>query len=191
MCRAFSGNVWYNNLLNIGSLIMTLIERADLFANVAHASIGQKRKYSGVDYIVHPRRVSAIVADNGGTEDMIAAALLHDVLEDTQVTGEMIAEVFGWKIHKLVVELTDVSKPEDGNRSKRKAMDAKKLSEVSKEAQIIKLADLIDNSDDIEANDPSFAKVFLKEKAHLIKIMTKVHDHALYPVAVGVVNGGK
>ena len=169
---------------------MNIIEKADLFASTAHAAIGQKRKYTNVDYIVHPRRVSKIVADNGGTDDMIAAALLHDVLEDTQVTGELIAEVFGWKIHKLVVELTDISKPEDGNRAKRKAMDAKKLSKVSKEAQIIKLADLIDNSDDIEANDPSFAKVFLKEKADLIKTMTKVHDHALYHVAVGVVNRG-
>ena len=169
---------------------MNIIEKADLFASVAHAAIGQKRKYTKVDYIVHPRRVSKIVAEHGGTDDMIAAALLHDVLEDTQVTSDLIAEVFGWKIHKLVVELTDISKPEDGNRAKRKAMDAKKLGKVSREAQVIKLADLIDNSDDIEANDPSFAKVFLKEKAHLIKTMTKVHDHALYHVAVGVVNGG-
>jgi (p)ppGpp synthase/HD superfamily hydrolase len=169
---------------------MNLIEKADLFATVAHASIGQKRKYSGVDYIVHPRRVSAIVADNGGTEDMIAAALLHDVLEDTHVTGEMIAETFGWKIHKLVVELTDSSRPEDGNRAKRKGIDADRLGTVSQDAQIIKLADLIDNSDDIEANDPSFAKVFLKEKAHLLKVMDKVHKHALYPVAIGAVKGG-
>jgi (p)ppGpp synthase/HD superfamily hydrolase len=122
---------------------------------------------------------------------MIAAALLHDVLEDTYVTSEMIAEEFGWKIHKLVVELTDVSKPEDGNRAKRKAIDAERLSQASRDAQIVKLADLIDNSDDIEANDPSFAKVFLKEKAHLISVMDKVHLHPLYPIALGVVNGGK
>jgi (p)ppGpp synthase/HD superfamily hydrolase len=170
---------------------MDVIQKADLFASVAHAAIGQKRKYSGVDYIVHPRRVSKIVADAGGTDDMIAAALLHDVLEDTYVTSEMIAEEFGWKIHKLVVELTDISKPEDGNRAKRKAKDAEKLSFASREAQIVKLADLIDNSDDIEANDPKFAKVFLKEKAHLIKVMDKVHDHPLFEVAQGVVNGGK
>ena len=47
---------------------MDVIQKADLFASVAHAAIGQKRKYSGVDYIVHPRRVSKIVADAGGTE---------------------------------------------------------------------------------------------------------------------------
>jgi hypothetical protein len=91
----------------------------------------------------------------------------------------------------LVVELTDVSKPEDGNRAKRKAIDAERLSQASRDAQIVKLADLIDNSDDIEANDPSFAKVFLKEKAHLISVMDKVHLHPLYPIALGVVNGGK
>ena len=170
---------------------MDVIQKADLFASVAHAAIGQKRKYSGVDYIVHPRRVSKMVADYEGTDEMIAAALLHDVLEDTYVTSEMIAEEFGWKIHKLVVELTDVSKPEDGNRAKRKAIDAERLSQASRDAQIVKLADLIDNSDDIEANDPSFAKVFLKEKAHLVSVMDKVHLHPLYPIALGVVNGGK
>ena len=59
---------------------MDVIQKADLFASVAHAAIGQKRKYSGVDYIVHPRRVSKIVADAGCTEDMIAAALLLSLI---------------------------------------------------------------------------------------------------------------
>ena len=62
------------------STVFAFSKQPDI-ASVAHAAIGQKRKYSGVDYIVHPRGVSAIVADNGGTDDMIAAALLHDVLD--------------------------------------------------------------------------------------------------------------
>ena len=70
-------------------------------------------------------------------------ALLHDTVEDTNVTREQIAEEFGWKIFKLVVELTDVTKPEDGNRATRKAIEAKRLGMASKEAQTIKLADLL------------------------------------------------
>ena len=46
---------------------MTLIEKAQLFATVAHAAVGQKRKYSGDDYIVHPVRVARIVKEHGGT----------------------------------------------------------------------------------------------------------------------------
>ena len=80
---------------------MTIVEKADLFASVAHGAIGQKRKYSHDDYIVHPRRVAKTVTDIGGTDDMIAAALLHDVIEDTAITGPMIMEAFGASIFKL------------------------------------------------------------------------------------------
>jgi|TARA_B110000908_G_scaffold132428_1_gene155905 (p)ppGpp synthase/HD superfamily hydrolase len=168
---------------------MTIVEKADLFASVAHGAIGQKRKYSHDDYIVHPRRVAKTVTDIGGTDDMIAAALLHDVIEDTAITGPMIMEAFGASIFKLVVELTDVSKPEDGNRKVRKNIDATRLSFASRDAQIIKLADLIDNSNDIEANDPNFSKVFLKEKAHLLDVMDKVHDHELQSIARANIGG--
>ena len=57
-----------------------------MFATAAHAAIGQKRKYSGDDYIVHPARVASIVTRHGGTDEMIAAAWLHDTVEDTDVS---------------------------------------------------------------------------------------------------------
>ena len=166
---------------------MDIIQKAKLFATVAHAAVGQKRKYSGDDYIVHPIRVARLVKEHGGTDEMIAAALLHDVIEDTHVSPALIAEEFGWVVFKLVLELTDTSKPEDGNRAVRKGIDAKRLGMASEQAQIIKLADLIDNSADIVANDPSFAKVFLKEKANLLDIMTKVQTHSLHAIALGAV----
>ncbi len=161
---------------------MHIIDKADMYADICHKAVGQKRKYTGVDYIEHPRRVANIVAKYGNDE-MVAAALLHDVLEDTEVTSEHLKKVFGEEITKLVEELTDVSKPEDGNRAKRKAIDAEKINKISKEAQIIKLADLIDNSNDIKRNDPNFAKIFLEEKEKLLEVMTKVHDHPLFSQA--------
>jgi hypothetical protein len=164
---------------------MNLIDKADMYADIAHKAVGQKRKYTGVEYIEHPRRVANIVAKYGNDE-MIAAALLHDVLEDTKVTSKHLRKVFGEKVTELVEELTDASKPEDGNRAKRKAIDAEKISKVSEEAQIIKLADLIDNSNDIKRNDPNFAKIFLEEKEKLLEIMTKVHDHPLFSEAKGI-----
>jgi (p)ppGpp synthase/HD superfamily hydrolase len=158
---------------------MTLQEKARVFALAAHTAIGQKRKYSGEHYIVHPERVARTVAKFGGTEEMIAAAYLHDILEDTQIEETFIFAEFGPEVCDLVVELTDVSKPEDGNRATRKGIDADRLGKVSEQAQIIKLADLLDNSEDILANDPSFAKVFLKEKENILDKMTKVKDHPL------------
>ena len=69
-----------------------------------------------------------------------------------------ITREFGPKIAKLVVELTDVSKPEDGNRKTRKAIDRDKLAGVSAEAQTIKYADLTSNGRDIGQNDPKLRK---------------------------------
>ena len=63
--------------------MMELISKALKFSTAAHAAVGQKRKYTGEDYIVHPIAVSEIVAAFGGSKEMVAAALLHDTLEDT------------------------------------------------------------------------------------------------------------
>lgn len=162
---------------------MDIVEKARIFATAAHAAVGQKRKYSGDDYIVHPARVADMVTEAGGSPQMIAAAWLHDVIEDTAVTGPQILSEFGPTVFKFVLELTDTSKPEDGNRATRKAIDARRLSFASPEAQEIKLADLIDNSQDIVHNDPSFARVFLKEKAQLLEVMTRANTSPLWDQA--------
>ena len=150
---------------------LTTIQRAELFAQQAHKD--HKRKYTGDPYYVHLDEVRNIVKGAGGSEDMQAAALLHDTVEDTSVTSADIMKEFGPSIAKLVVELTDISKPEDGNRATRKAMDRDKLAGASAEAQTIKYADLISNGKDIMQNDPKFAKVYMKEKADLLRVMKK------------------
>jgi (p)ppGpp synthase/HD superfamily hydrolase len=152
---------------------MTLVDTARIFATAAHAATGQKRKYTGEDYIVHPAEVAAIVASLAdATDEMIAAAWLHDVLEDTGVTPDQMREVFGDKVTELVLWLTDVSQPGDGNRSTRKAIDRQHSASAPADAQTIKLADLISNTRSITEHDPDFAKVYLKEKAMLLDVMT-------------------
>ena len=148
-----------------------VISRAEKFAQEAHKD--HKRKYTGLPYYTHLDEVRNIVKRAGGSIEMQAAALLHDTIEDTPITEQDIRKEFGAKIAKLVVELTDVSKPEDGNRATRKAIDRDKLAGVSAEAQTIKYADLISNGKDIGKNDPKFAKVYHKEKSELLKVMTK------------------
>src|SRR5688572_2066454 len=97
-----------------------LESRARGFAERAHAAIGQRRKYTGEPYIVHPIAVAELVRSVPHTPEMIAAALLHDVVEDTPVTLAQIEAEFGPVVADLVDWLTDVSRPADGKRQVRK-----------------------------------------------------------------------
>lgn len=155
---------------------MSLVSQASYFAAGAHAAVGQKRKYSGEDYIHHPARVAALVRSAARhTDAVIAAAWLHDVVEDTQVTLEQINRHFGDEVEALVEQLTDPSKPSDGNRAARRAIDREHTSRASPEAKTIKLADLIDNSSSILNADDSFAKVYMAEKRLLLEVLTEGH----------------
>ena len=153
--------------------MMNTVERAKVFATAAHAAVGQTRKYTGEPYVVHPMEVASLVESVGGTEAMVAAALLHDVLEDTGVTVDVLEEQFGSEVADLVLWLTDVSKPNDGNRSTRKALDRQHSAAAPAAAQTVKVADLISNTRSIVAHDPGFAKVYLEEKRLLLEVLTR------------------
>lgn len=156
----------------------TLVERARVFATAAHAAVGQRRKYTDEPYIVHPAEVAAIVAAAGGTDEMVAAAFLHDVVEDTQVTHQDILDEFGSEVAELVGWLTDVSCPEDGNREVRKALDRAHSAAAPAAAQTVKVADLISNTKTIVQFGGGFAKVYLAEKRLLLEVLTRA-DPAL------------
>lgn len=149
------------------------------FAMVAHASVQQIRKYTGEPYIVHPVEVADIMRVHGGTVNQMAAALLHDVVEDTPVTPLEIVAHFGTDISALVMWLTDVSTPEDGNRATRKGMDRQHSIAAPAEAQSVKVADLISNSNSIIKYDPNFAVTFMREKALLLKGLKKADKKLL------------
>lgn len=153
---------------------MTLVEKARVFATAAHAAVAQLRKYTNEPYIVHPAEVASIVATvPDATDEMIAAAWLHDVVEDTGVTLELVRAEFGDKVADLVGWLTDVSRPDHGNRAARKAVDRAHSAAAPAEAQTVKLADLISNTKSIMAHDEKFAKTYLEEKRLLLDVMNK------------------
>ena len=162
-----------------------LIDFACEFAIEAHGS--QLRKYTSEPYINHPISVARLVASVTDDCEIISAALLHDVIEDTAVTFNEIKNAgFGLSIAKLVNEVTDVSRPSDGNRAHRKRLDLEHLSKASKRAKTIKLADLIDNSSSICKHDERFAKVYMQEKEALLDVL-KDGDPELYSQASKIV----
>jgi (p)ppGpp synthase/HD superfamily hydrolase len=161
--------------------------RALEFARAAHASIGHMRKYTGEPYIVHPIAVAEIVRSVPHTPEMIAAAYLHDVVEDTPVTLDEIRAEFGDEVAELVDWLTDVSKPGDGNRRTRKAIDLEHTAKAPPAAKTIKLADLIDNSLAIAKHDRGFWPVYRREKRALLEVL-KDGDKALWERAAAAAN---
>ena len=170
---------------------MDIVRKAQVYAMAAHAAVGQKRKYTGEPYIVHPAEVASIVASvPGATPDMVAAAWLHDVIEDTGCTFTDVHMAFGIDIAVMVNWLTDVSRPEDGNRARRKAIDREHTAQAPAEVQTIKLADLISNSRSIMQHDPEFARVYLEEKRLLLEVLTRgdreLHARASEFVMAGV-----
>ncbi len=163
---------------------MSNLMRAQAFCIAAHCAVGQKRKYTGEDYYLHPIQVAELIQEHATTftEEMIIAAHLHDVVEDTQVELSIIARQFGSVVASYVEQLTDVSRPEDGNRAARKAIDLAHTALASPQAQTIKLADLISNTRSIVERDPVFAVTYLAEKRKILEVL-KDGDPNLYRIA--------
>ena len=132
-----------------------------VFATEAHE--GQVRKYTGVPYITHPISVGFIIASVRwftNDQDVIAAGILHDVLEDTDRTVEDIFELCNQRVTDFVEDVTDISKLSDGNRKYRKKIEIEHLAVAPPESKTIKLADILDNAPGIIKYDPEFAKVW-------------------------------
>lgn len=150
-----------------------LIQRARDFATHAHQRIDHRRKYSGQPYEMHLAAVAALVASVTDDPETIAAAWLHDVVEDTTVTFDDLRRAFGTPVQQLVEELTDTSRPSQGNRAARKDIDRRHLGAASPRGQTVKLADLIDNCDDITRHDQRFARVYLQEMEALLAVLVR------------------
>ena len=147
---------------------------------------GQVRKYTNEPYILHPVAVAEIISSVTLEKDMIRAALLHDVVEDTSLTLDFLRRYFNDRVAILVEDLTDVSTPGDGNRKVRKQMDLEHTAIASPDAKTIKLADLIHNTSSILRYDPHFAVLYMKEKKALLEVLTE-GDSLLYEQAQGIV----
>ena len=123
-----------------------LLDRAIIFAVKAHA--GTERRGKGFPYIVHPMEAVEIVATITPDQELLAAAALHDVVEDTDVSADELRREFGDRIAALVVAESDVfedgvSEEDSWHARKKAAID--RLARAPHDAKIVALGDKLSN----------------------------------------------
>ena len=128
------------------SLDTGLLDRAIVFAVRAHS--GTERRGKGFPYIVHPMEAVAIVATMTSDQELLAAAALHDTVEDTDVTVESLSAEFGDRVARLVAEESDVliegkSEQESWHERKQAAID--RLAAAPHDAKMVAMGDKLSN----------------------------------------------
>ena len=144
--------------------------RAAFVAKIAHDK--QRRKYNGRPYVTHPGRVASVLSVHPeADEDLICVGWLHDVLEDTWVSVELLEMMFGKRVAELVVEVTNPSKGMDASRKTRKSVDLDHLAKASKQAKLLKLIDRLDNLEELRGAPGDFKKLYSKESLTLAEVI--------------------
>jgi (p)ppGpp synthase/HD superfamily hydrolase len=146
------------------------------------------RKYTGEPYFNHCEEVAQILLEHGGDTVEICTGYLHDTVEDTDMTFPQLTDQFGSVISNTVRMVTDVAIAPvkankklgvvavkgDGNREQRCAINLKHFMEsADQHGMRVKLADTKSNSRDILKHDRDFARVYLPEKAKLMRVIPR------------------
>lgn len=167
------------------------------FAREAHSK--QFRKYTGDPYIVHPldvvhrmltgiKAVSCNAVIHARMMELmlptLRACLLHDVVEDCEVSLSTIEKEFGFETAEAVFWVTDTLTSAQGNRGTRKRLEAARIAAAPLMYRCMKLCDLGSNTESIVENDPDFAVVYIKEKAHLLSLMGNTVNEDSEPAAL-------
>ena len=123
-----------------------LVDRAILFAVKAHS--GTERRGKGFPYVIHPMEAMAIVATITPDPELLAAAALHDTVEYTDITLDVLRAEFGERVAKLVADESDVftegkSEEETWHQRKKAAID--RLARAPHDAKIVALGDKLSN----------------------------------------------
>ncbi len=116
-------------------MMTDLVSEAIVFSTIAHD--GMRRRKSAAPYILHPLEVGAVVGTMTDNQEVIAAGILHDVVEDAGITIEEIGEKFGKRVMELVASETE---------NKREELPAEETWRIRKEESLEKLK----ASDDVE-----------------------------------------
>lgn len=148
-------------------MMTQLFSRALIFATTCHAEAGQLRKFTEEPYIVHPIEVAMTLKRFGITDDVIlSAAVLHDVVEDTEAALDDVERLFGPDVARLVDQVTN--KP--GENFTHRLI---RLGAADWQAQAIKCADIVSNCTPLPALSPEWAATYLPKKAREVGVLTR------------------
>jgi len=152
---------------------VTLLERAIALATKHHA--GQKRKWGDppADYLTHPLAVAVLVAEwdedtSVYAKGALAAAVCHDVIEDTDCTKTELREAVGQYTARLVLNLSDV-KASGRNRAQQKALDRDRLKSRCESTLLIKACDRLHNLSTVGDAPEGFRRLYLEESELLVE----------------------
>lgn len=131
---------------------LALLLKALAFAADKHRRQRRKDRHAS-PYINHPIALAELLASEGGIADVqvLAAALLHDTIEDTRTTPQELRRVFGRKVSAIVLEVTDNKRL---HKRTRKRLQVEHAAKLSRGAKLVKLADKTCNLRDIRSRPP-------------------------------------
>ncbi len=124
------------------------LAEAAAWAAEMHGS--QTRKATGIPYVAHLYAVAAIAMEHGADEDQTVAALLHDVIEDTDATFDQVRERFGEKVARIVLACSDTDEDPKPPWRDRKERYIAHLAEMDADGLIVTMADKLHNARSIE-----------------------------------------
>ncbi len=172
-------------------------------AFAAYAHDGQTRKCSNLPYILHPMETASIAATMTEDEDVLCAALLHDVIEDCGVPKDALRARFGVHITLLLLSVTEEKDPDAaGSWQRRKLKTINRLRAASEEEMILTLSDKLSNlrsiRHDLDAlgpslwqrfnqNNPTLQKWFYASIAEGLKPLEDTHAYREYIILLGEV----
>lgn len=156
-----------------------LVQAARLFANGGHYRIEMHRNPAWQGPEVHLKSVAQIVSSVSQDETMIAAAWLHDIVQDTWVTLDVIERKFGSEVARIVGELTPANLPTHEARAAQFAVERQHFASASAAAKTIKIADLIDTCRDLNKRDTASLGRYAAEARELVDVLEEGDAHLL------------
>lgn len=159
--------IYLNSIVKVPKVDVLVVKKAIYYACKYH---GSQMRQSGEPYYSHPLEVAYLVSDYLFRTDILVTAILHDTLEDTELTKEQISQEFGWKVANQVMDLTRIKE----NGIKISVAESVEIlyKEKKHDVLLIKLFDRLHNMQTISAKSPEKIKKIVQETITIFLVLT-------------------
>lgn len=159
--------IYLNSIVKVPPVDVLEIKKAIYYARKYH---GSQMRQSGEPFYSHPIEVAYMISDYLFKTDVIVTSILHDTIEDTELTKEIISQAFGWKVANQVMDLTRIK--EDGIKISAVATVEILYKEKKHDVLLIKLFNRLHNMQTISAKSPEKMKKIIDETIITFLILT-------------------